>query len=87
MSVLSPLELKLLGIAASASGDTRLIILDEPTWGIDVDGQVRLLEMLCDLVSLLHRPALLVISHDQGFLRSLGAQLFLFRDGTMEREG
>jgi ABC-type cobalamin/Fe3+-siderophores transport system ATPase subunit len=85
LAVLSPLELKLLLLASSAGAGTRLIILDEPTWGIDVEGQAAILETLLETVSEIGGAAVLAVSHDASFLKRLGAELLILENGRLRR--
>ena len=84
VSILSPLEMKMLALATSVSPRTRLLILDEPTWGIDSTGLKLLLEFLNRIVKALTEPTLLVITHDYSLMKLLGAVVLqLHRDGLM----
>jgi ABC-type multidrug transport system ATPase subunit len=87
IAVLAPLELKLLLLASSVGSDTRMIILDEPTWGIDVEGQVMVLETLLEILKELRSAAVFVISHDATFLKRLDAELFILEKGRLRRAG
>jgi ABC-type cobalamin/Fe3+-siderophores transport system ATPase subunit len=86
IAVLSPLELKLLLLSSSVGPGTRLIVLDEPTWGIDVEGQAMVLETLLDMLKELRNVAVLVVSHDEAFLKRLGAELFILERGRLKIE-
>jgi len=91
ISLLTPLQLKLLILADSAASSTQLIMLDEPTWGIDPSGQADLLEALARIIRTAVSqgrmpPAVLVISHDMRFLRSLGAETFQVREGRVIKD-
>jgi ABC-type multidrug transport system ATPase subunit len=87
IAILSPLELKLLLLASSVNSGTRLVILDEPTWGIDVEGQAMVLEMLLEILKELRSAAVLVVSHDAAFLKRLGAELFILEKGHLRPAG
>jgi ABC-type multidrug transport system ATPase subunit len=78
---LSPLELKMLCIAAFISEDTRLIIFDEPTWGIDTEGERRLCGMLGEIVSHLKHLTIFIISHDRLFIKALNAHILTLDRG------
>jgi ABC-2 type transport system ATP-binding protein len=72
-----------LGIAAALMERPRLIILDEPTNGLDADGVRLLRELLAE-----HRRdgALVVLSsHDQAELEFLADEIFEFADGRVTR--
>ena len=84
LSVLTPLEMKLLTLASSVTEKTRLLIIDEPTWGIDSHGLHRLLDFVSTIVAALAEPTLLVITHDYALIQSLGAVLLrLGKDGLV----
>ncbi len=55
---------------ATWSSDPRLVFMDEPTGGLDVSVQARILDLLRGLVERLHLPAVLV-THDLGVARLL----------------
>ncbi len=80
---LSTLDMKILCIAAFICEDTRLVILDEPTWGIDAEGESRLCEILLEIVSRVSGVSILIISHDQGFIRALNAQILRLDRGRI----
>jgi energy-coupling factor transport system ATP-binding protein len=87
LSLLTPLEMKLLTLASSVTEKTRLLILDEPTWGIDSNGLNRLLEYVSTMLSALAEPTLLIITHDVALIQSLGAVLLrLKQDGLITRQ-
>ena len=88
VSILSPLEMKVLALATSVSIGTGLLILDEPTWGIDSTGLKRLLEFLNRIVKALTEPTLLIITHDYSLMKLMDAiVLQLNRDGLMVDRG
>ena len=84
---LKPLELKFLQIAASVTPSTKLLILDEPTWGLDKDGEARLLELLAEISGNIPGVSFLFISHDREFLNDLGAVLFRLADTKLQVVG
>lgn len=86
IAVLSPLELKVLLLASSVGAGTRLIILDEPTWGIDMEGQALVLETLLEILNEIRGAAVLVVSHDAAFLKRLNAELFLLENGSLRQK-
>jgi ABC-type multidrug transport system ATPase subunit len=87
LAQLTPLELKMLSLAAFVSCDTRLIIIDEPTWGIDAEGLGTLFGIVIQIAELLENVAILIISHDQQLIESLDADVFLLREGYLHRGG
>jgi ABC-type multidrug transport system ATPase subunit len=87
LSQLTPLELKMLSLAAFVSCDTKLIILDEPTWGIDADGLGTLFGTVAQIAELLENVAILIISHDHRLIKCLNADVFLLKGGYLYTEG
>ncbi|MEW5818458.1 MAG: hypothetical protein AB1798_24095, partial [Spirochaetota bacterium] len=55
--------------------DTRLIILDEPTWGIDLQGEATLLESLRYIIDNIKKASILIISHDLSFISRLHSEI------------
>jgi len=78
---LSPLDMKILCIAAFTCADTALVILDEPTWGIDAEGELRLCEVLLGIASHIPGISILIISHDHGFIHALDAEVLRLEGG------
>jgi peptide/nickel transport system ATP-binding protein len=74
ISLLSPLQIKLLCLLSSVTKDTKLIILDEPTWGLDNQDKSTLVDILSSLSERQHH-ALFIVSHDFTFLSALDAQV------------
>lgn len=66
---LSCLQMKILGLINFSSMKTRLVVLDEPTWGLDLEGRDKFLQVLAAVSSMAHF-SLLVISHDVNFINS-----------------
>jgi ABC-type Mn2+/Zn2+ transport system ATPase subunit len=75
LSQLTPLQMKVLSLASFVTGRTGLIILDEPTWGIDPTGLCRFLEYLSRAVQPLDAPSILIITHDIALVKLLGARI------------
>ena len=73
LSLLTQLEMKILTLASSVSERTRIVILDEPTWGIDSDGLKTLLMFLDRILQVLTEPTIVIITHDYSFIKLLGA--------------
>ena len=67
-------------IAKAIAGEPRLLILDEPTAGVDVDSQ----EALAALLAELHRDldvTVLYVSHEFGAIEDVAGRLLLVRGG------
>lgn len=67
-------------IARNLITQPRLVFMDEPTGGLDVSVQARLLDLLRSLVSDLHLAAVLV-THDLAVARLLADRLMVMRGG------
>ena len=67
-------------IARNLVTQPRLVFMDEPTGGLDVSVQARLLDLLRSLVSDLHLAAVLV-THDLAVARLLADRLMVMRGG------
>nr|WP_211163699.1 phosphonate C-P lyase system protein PhnK [Azoarcus taiwanensis] len=64
----------------------RLMFMDEPTGGLDVSVQARLLDLLRRLVSELHLSAI-VVTHDLGVVRLLAHRLMVMQGGRVVEHG
>ncbi|EAW34162.1 phosphonate C-P lyase system protein PhnK [Lyngbya sp. PCC 8106] len=64
----------------------RLILMDEPTGGLDVSVQARLLDLLRSLVRTLNLSVILV-THDIGVVRLLAHRLFIMKNGNIVESG
>lgn len=64
----------------------RLIFMDEPTGGLDVSVQARLLDLLRSLVRNLNISVVLV-THDIGVVRLLAHRLLVMKDGKIVESG
>ncbi|MCW5770635.1 MAG: phosphonate C-P lyase system protein PhnK [Rhodospirillaceae bacterium] len=64
----------------------RLVFMDEPTGGLDVSVQARLLDLLRGLVADLGLSAI-VVSHDLAVMRLLTQRLLVMQGGTIVEEG
>ncbi|MEO0854361.1 MAG: phosphonate C-P lyase system protein PhnK, partial [Cyanobacteria bacterium J06648_11] len=64
----------------------RLILMDEPTGGLDVSVQARLLDLLRSLARNLHLSIILV-THDIGVVRLLAHRLLVMRHGQVVESG
>jgi putative phosphonate transport system ATP-binding protein len=75
-----------LQIARNLVTQPRLLFLDEPTGGLDVSVQARLLDLLRRLVSDLGIAAV-VVTHDLGVVRLLAHRLMVMRAGHAVEHG
>lgn len=64
----------------------RLILMDEPTGGLDVSVQARLLDLMRSLVRSLHLSVILV-THDIGVVRLLAHRLLVMQGGQVVEAG
>jgi len=64
----------------------RLVLMDEPTGGLDVSVQARLLDLLRRLVGELHLSAV-IVTHDLGVVRLLAHRLMVMRAGRVVETG
>lgn len=82
VSVLSFLQLKILCLISALSPTTELIILDEPTWGIDNDGRLVLWRLLQEIAQFL-QFSLLIITHDVQLKREFQADILWLQEGKI----
>jgi putative phosphonate transport system ATP-binding protein len=64
----------------------RLVLMDEPTGGLDVSVQARLLDLMRSLVRTLHLSVVLV-THDIGVVRLLAHRLLVMQNGQVVEAG
>jgi len=64
----------------------RLLLMDEPTGGLDVSVQARLIDVIRSLVRRL-RVTVLVVSHDIGVIRLLADSVLVMRGGRVVEAG
>lgn len=75
-----------LQIARNLVTGPRLVFMDEPTGGLDVSVQARLLDLLRGLVRDLGLSAI-VVTHDMGVVRLLADRLMVMKDGHVVETG
>jgi len=75
-----------LQIARNLVSSPRLIFMDEPTGGLDVSVQARLLDLIRLLVARLHL-SVLVVTHDLGVARLLAHRTLVMRQGEIVEQG
>jgi putative phosphonate transport system ATP-binding protein len=75
-----------LQIARNLVSSPRLVFMDEPTGGLDVSVQARILDLLRGLVDRFHLSAVLV-THDLGVARLLTHRLMVMQGGEVVEEG
>jgi putative phosphonate transport system ATP-binding protein len=75
-----------LQIARNLVSGPRLVVMDEPTGGLDVSVQARLLDLIRRLVQE-HHVACIVVTHDLGVARLLAHRLMVMRRGQVVEAG
>lgn len=85
LAVLSGGQQQRVLIARALAGEPRLLVLDEPTAGVDLAHQAVLTAVLADLVST--GTAVLVVLHDVGSLGELVRRGVVLREGRVWRDG
>jgi putative phosphonate transport system ATP-binding protein len=75
-----------LQIARNLVTRPRLVFMDEPTGGLDVSVQARLLDLLRGLVSEL-RMAVVIVTHDLAVARLLSDRMMVMKDGRVVEAG
>lgn len=75
-----------LQIARNLVTHPRLVFMDEPTGGLDVSVQARLLDLLRNLVSELNL-AVIIVTHDLAVARLLAQRLIVMRHGDIVETG
>ncbi len=71
-----------LGLAQAIMEDPELLILDEPTAGLDFDGQREIYEYLIELRK--QGKTILITSHSQGEIKLLCDKAFLMKEGKLD---
>ena len=64
----------------------RLVLMDEPTGGLDLSVQARLLDLIRRIVRDLHL-SVIVVTHDIGVVRLIADQVLVMRDGRIVETG
>lgn len=75
-----------LQIARNLVTHPRLVFMDEPTTGLDVSVQARLLDLLRELVDELQLAAV-VVTHDLAVARLLAQRMLVMKDGRVVEQG
>jgi putative phosphonate transport system ATP-binding protein len=75
-----------LQIARNLVTHPRLVFMDEPTTGLDVSVQARLLDLLRELVDELHLAAV-IVTHDLAVARLLAHRMLVMKDGVVVEQG
>lgn len=75
-----------LQIARNLVTRPRLVFMDEPTTGLDVSVQARLLDLLRELVDDLHLAAV-IVTHDLAVARLLAHRMLVMKDGQVVEQG
>lgn len=78
--------LQRLQIARTLVTHPRLVFMDEPTGGLDVSVQARLLDLIRSLVARLH-IAVLLVTHDTGVARLLADRILVMQAGRVVETG
>jgi putative phosphonate transport system ATP-binding protein len=75
-----------LQIARNLVTRPRLVFMDEPTTGLDVSVQARLLDLLRELVEDLQLAAV-IVTHDLAVARLLAHRILVMKDGAVVEQG
>jgi putative phosphonate transport system ATP-binding protein len=75
-----------LQIARNLVTHPRLVFMDEPTTGLDVSVQARLLDLLRELVDQLQLAAV-IVTHDLAVARLLAHRMLVMKDGHVVEQG
>ena len=75
-----------LQIARNLVTQPRLVFMDEPTTGLDVSVQARLLDLMRELVDQLNLAAV-IVTHDLAVARLLAHRMLVMKDGLVVEQG
>ena len=75
-----------LQIARNLVTGPRLVFMDEPTGGLDVSVQARLLDLIKSLVRAMNLSAI-IVTHDLAVVRLLADRLMVMKDGYVVESG
>ncbi len=75
-----------LQIARNLVTHPRLVFMDEPTTGLDVSVQARLLDLLRELVDQMNLAAI-IVTHDLAVARLLAHRMLVMKDGLVVEQG
>ena len=75
-----------LQIARNLVTSPRLVFMDEPTGGLDVSVQARLLDLLRGLVQDLHL-SVIIVTHDLAVARLISHRMMVMKDGHVIEQG
>jgi branched-chain amino acid transport system ATP-binding protein/branched-chain amino acid transport system permease protein len=78
-------ELRMLEIARQLNRNPRLLLLDEPTAGVDPSLQLKLAEILAQLHA--EGTTLIVVEHNLAFLLDLADSIVVLQNGALLAEG
>jgi peptide/nickel transport system ATP-binding protein len=79
-------QLQRVAIAMALAGEPELLLLDEPTTGLDVTTQLGILDLLAELRQATGM-AMVCVSHDLGVIARLSARLVIMYGGEIIEEG
>lgn len=82
---LPPARRKLVTLAAAVAQRPRLLVLDEPTQGLDRAGSARVAELIRGLAR--EGVAVLAVTHDLGFVTDCLSRAVVLSDGTIAYDG
>ncbi|AGI71045.1 putative branched-chain-amino-acid ABC-transporter ATP-binding component [Octadecabacter arcticus 238] len=78
-------ELRMLEVARQLNRNPRILLLDEPTAGVDPNLQVKLAEILTQLHA--EGTTLIVVEHNLAFLLNLADRIVVLQNGALLAEG